>query len=258
VPTPSPNRLTWVGHATILLELGATRMLTDPVLRARVAHLRRQSAPARIDLGGVHAVLVSHLHRDHADGPSLRRIGPTTPILVPRGAGRTLRRIGVRNVREVRLGESVELAPGVRATAVPAVHDGRRTPLARPADAIGWIVDAGLRVYFAGDSDVFEGMRSFAGDVDVALLPIWGWGPTIGPGHMGPREAAQATALIGPRTVIPIHWGTFLPVGLGGRHRELMTSPAREFAALCADLAPETDVVVMQPGESTDLPHDPR
>ena len=247
------TEITWVGHATTLLRNGDTRVLTDPVLRGRVAHIKRHSARPRIDAGTVDAVLLSHLHRDHADGPSLRRRGAATPVFVPQGAGRAVRRLGMRDVREVDVDETVEIAPGVQATAVPAVHDGRRMVYTRPAEAIGWMIDGGSRVYFAGDSDVFDGMGSLAGQVDVALLPVWGWGPTIGPGHMGPREAAEAAALIRPRTAIPIHWGTFLPIGLGRRHRGLLTSPAREFAELCGELAPDTDVLVLQPGQTADL-----
>ena len=72
----------------------------------------------------------------------------------------------------------------------------------------------GRRVYFAGDTDIFDGMADLA-PVDVALLPIWGWGPTMGPGHMDPARAAQAAALLQARLAIPIHWGTYYPIHLG-------------------------------------------
>ena len=75
---------------------------------------------------------------------------------------------------------------------------------------------AGRSVYFAGDTDVFAGMAELA-PVDVALLPIWGWGPTMGPGHMDPDRAAEAAALLEARLAIPIHWGTYYPVHLGLR-----------------------------------------
>jgi L-ascorbate metabolism protein UlaG (beta-lactamase superfamily) len=105
-------------------------------------------------------------------------------------------------------------------------------------------------VYFAGDTDLFEGMGELRGIVDVALLPVWGWGPSVGEGHLDPQRAAQATAMIAPRLAIPIHWGTFaLPWardGASDRH-------AREFAELTAELAPTVDVRVLAPGESAEL-----
>ena len=67
-------------------------------------------------------------------------------------------------------------------------------------------------VYFPGDTDLFPEMGSLA-PVDAALLPIWGWGPTLGPGHLDPDGAVRATQLIEPRLVIPIHWGTYAPAG---------------------------------------------
>ena len=76
------------------------------------------------------------------------------------------------------------------------------------------IEGGGRSVYFAGDTDVFEEMADLA-PVDVALLPIWGWGPSMGPGHMDPARAAEAARLLDARVAIPIHWGTYFPIHLG-------------------------------------------
>ena len=247
------DRLTWIGHSTVLLELGGSRLLTDPLLRMRIAHLRRHHPAPDLGSAPIDAVLLSHLHHDHADGPSLRRLPAGTPVLVPAGAARTVRALGVRAVREVGIGDSAEVAPGVTVTAVPAVHDGRRLSWGAPVDAVGWVVEAPRRVYFAGDTDVFDTMGDVAGGADVALLPVWGWGPSIGAGHMGPPEAAQAAALLRPRIAVPIHWGTFLPYGLAKRHPRLLTAPGQAFADLCATAAPQTDVVVLAPGGTLDL-----
>ena len=73
-------------------------------------------------------------------------------------------------------------------------------------------------------------MESLRGEVDVALVPIWGWGTGLGPGHMDPEEAAQAVALVRPRIAVPIHWGTFLPIGMGRRHGHLLHDPPAAFA----------------------------
>src|SRR5215218_5826057 len=89
------ERVTWIGHATALLELGGARLLTDPVLRDRVVHLRRHAAsPAAGVADGIDAVLLSHLHLDHADVASLRRLPRDVAVLVPRGAGPLVRRLG--------------------------------------------------------------------------------------------------------------------------------------------------------------------
>jgi L-ascorbate metabolism protein UlaG (beta-lactamase superfamily) len=240
------ERLTWLGHATVVIELAGAVLLTDPVLRSRVAHLRRHApaprAPPRVD-----AVLVSHLHRDHLDLPSLRRVDPSAPVVVPAGGARALRRTR-RDVHELAAGQALDLA-GVRVHAVRAVHDGHRSPLGRAADAVGYVVEAHRRVYFAGDTERFDGMADLAG-VDAALLPIWGWGTKLGAGHMDPEQAARATALLRPHVVIPIHWGTFLPLGHHRRHGHLLHEPARAFAGRVAELAPEVRVETLAPGES--------
>ena len=243
------DRVRWLGHATVLIELGPLRVLTDPVLRGRILHLRRHAHPARAP-GPFDAVLLSHLHHDHADGPSLRRVSPPAPVLAPAGAGRTVRRLGAGEVVELRAGDAVPLRDGT-VKAVPAEHDGRRTPLHAPVDALGFVVERGVRVYFAGDTDLFDGMRDLR-PIDVALLPIWGWGPSIGPGHLDPRSAAQAVALLEPRLVIPIHWGTYLPFVFRRGHR-LLRDPGHAFVAHVADLAPSVHVALIRPGDWVEL-----
>ena len=108
-------------------------------------------------------------------------------------------------------------------------------------------------VYFPGDTDLFPAMDELAGTLDVALLPVWGWGPTIGEGHMDPERAAQAAALLRPRLAIPIHWGTFYPAGLRGSCRAVRDARP-EFAAIVRRSAPDVPVRVLAPGESIDLP----
>ena len=248
-----PGRLTFVGHATALIELGGARILTDPVLRTRVAHLRRQVAPPAPGVASnLDAVLISHLHQDHADAPSLRRIDPATPMLVPRGARDYFTRRGFRDVRELAVGESEEVA-GLRVTATPASHDSGRGRFRGRADVVGYTVEGPSSVYFAGDTDYFDQMAELTGRIDVALLPVWGWGPTLGAGHLNPESAARAAALIAPRIAIPIHWGTFFPAGISRLTRWQLRSPPRQFAAWTEALAPDVDVRILAPGEATPL-----
>jgi L-ascorbate metabolism protein UlaG (beta-lactamase superfamily) len=91
-------------------------------------------------------------------------------------------------------------------------------------------------------------MEDEVGPVDLALLPVWGWGPAVGPGHLDPERAARATAALRPEIAVPIHWGTFFPVGLkrfAGHH---LVVPPHEYQRLASAYAPDTEVRVLEPG----------
>ncbi|HKP89237.1 MAG TPA: MBL fold metallo-hydrolase [Thermoleophilaceae bacterium] len=243
-------RLTWLGHATTLIELDGARVLTDPVLRDRIGPLTRTAPPvASAAAERVDAVLLSHLHHDHADLPSLMRLGAATPVIAPRGSGSWLRRQGLEDVRELGAGQSVSIG-SLEVTATEAVHDGRRHPLGTSADAVGFVVSGSCAVYFAGDTDLFPAMSDLAGSLDAALLPVAGWGRTLGPGHLDAERAAIAAILTAPRLAIPIHWGTVAPRARMLRARDPLSAP-REFAALVARYAPTVEVRVLAPGEGT-------
>lgn len=255
----SGDRIVFVGHATVLIELDGVRLLTDPVLRDRVAHLRRQAPSAEAMAGPIDSALISHLHRDHLDLPSLRMLGRDTPLLVPAGAGEWLRRRRFANVTELRVGE-VARAGTLAVTATQASHDDRRRPGGPRAEALGFLVRARRSVYFAGDTELFDGISDLGAgsgvggaQLDVALLPVAGWGPTLGPGHMDPLQAAQAAALLNPHVAIPIHWGTLVPIGSPARHRARLQDPPRQFAEHVARLAPGVEVRILSPGEETAL-----
>jgi L-ascorbate metabolism protein UlaG (beta-lactamase superfamily) len=173
-------------------------------------------------------------------------------VLVPRGGGTLVAPLGFGRVDEVEAGDSVEIGDAV-ITAVPAMHDGRRHPLAKEAATIGYEIAGARRAYFAGDTDLFDAMRDLAGDLDVALLPIWGWGPKIGPGHMDPRAAAQAAAILRPRVAVPIHWGTLFPVGLARSKGHMLVRPPVEFVRHLAELAPDVEARVLAPGDALTL-----
>jgi L-ascorbate metabolism protein UlaG (beta-lactamase superfamily) len=242
-------RVTWLGHATALLDVGGALLLTDPLLRGRFAHLVRRAPAPRLP-PRVDAVLVSHLHHDHLDLPSLRAVGADVPIVVPRGAGAWLRSRGFARVIEALAGDELDVA-GVAVGVTHAEHDGGRTGGRLRADAVGYLVGG---IWFAGDTDLFAGMAELAGRVGLALVPVWGWGPSLGPGHLGPREAARAVALVRPRVAVPIHWGTYWPVGLGRFRSHLLSDPPRAFERLVAQTAPGVEVRVVLPGGAVDVP----
>jgi L-ascorbate metabolism protein UlaG (beta-lactamase superfamily) len=240
----------------VLLDLDGVRLLTDPMLRDRVWHLQRQAPGANATkCADVDAVLVSHLHFDHLDLPSLKRLGRGVPLVVPRGGGSLLVRRGFRRVVEVEAGEEVRIgALIIRAT--HAEHNGPRLPLGAKAPALGYVIGGSCRIYFAGDTDLFEGLVEIGRDLDVALLPIWGWGPSAGPGHLDPRRAAEALRLLRPPLAVPIHWGTYAPLGLGRVQTTLLSDPVKAFRREATRFAPEVEVRVLGLGETLWLDSD--
>jgi L-ascorbate metabolism protein UlaG (beta-lactamase superfamily) len=248
----SADRIVFLGHATVLIECDGVRLLTDPLLRRRVVHLRRQTPLIdRSVFAGPDAVLISHMHHDHLDLASLRLLGRDTPLLVPGGAGAWLRRRGFATVNELTVGDVLRVG-ALEVRAVEARHDGHR-PGGPRAETLGYLVRGRRAVYFAGDTELFEAMSDLPRPLDVALLPVAGWGTTLGPGHMDPLQAAHAASLVRPRIAIPVHWGTLLPMGFVRRHRARLVDPARQFAEHTALLAPSVEVRVLTPGQETAL-----
>jgi L-ascorbate metabolism protein UlaG (beta-lactamase superfamily) len=244
--------LRWIGHATVQIELDGVRLLTDPLLRNRVAHLRRAGRVGTVAAGDVDVVLVSHGHHDHLDLPSLRLLAGV-PVVAPRGLGALLRRNGLA-VTEVEAGDVLRFGD-VTVRAVEARHEGSRPPFPSAVRALGFVVEGSARVYFAGDTDLFDGMEGLVPELDLALLPIWGWGPSLGRGlHLHPETAAEAVRRLRPRVVVPIHWGTYFPLHLGLRRAPpFVTAPAALFVRAVAVAAPEVEVRVLAPGDETPL-----
>ncbi|RBY87415.1 MBL fold metallo-hydrolase [Blastococcus sp. TF02A-26] len=258
--------LHFLGHSTVRVELAGRTVLTDPVLTSRVGPLRRVvPLPDAASWAGVDLVLLSHQHGDHLHLPSLRLLGPSVRIVAPRGAGAWLRARGFRHVDELAPGESLTDG-GLRVTAVPAAHSshrwGPRLTHGPEAPAVGHLLEGGDRtVYVSGDTDLFDGMYRL-GDtgIDVALLPVWGWGPSLGPGHLDPTRAAEAVARVRPRVVVPVHWGTLALPGstvvppLRARMRRLLTEPPRTFADAVTARGLDTHVALTEPGAAVLLP----
>jgi L-ascorbate metabolism protein UlaG (beta-lactamase superfamily) len=247
------DRITYVGHATALFELGGVRLITDPLLRNRFMHVPRHvPAPGPAVARDIDAVLISHLHHDHLDPPSLQMIGRDIDLIGPDGAAKLLGRRGFENVTELVPGGSAGVGD-VDVVATTAVHDARRYKFGRHVPALGYMLESrGRRIYFAGDTDLFDEMIEL-GAVDVALLPVAGWGPRVGRGHLDPERAARAAAIIKPRVVIPIHWGSFLSARLVRRRPEILTEPPRKLGRLLAELAPDVELALLEPGQALEV-----
>lgn len=250
-------RITWWGHSTCTVTLGGVRVLTDPVLTARMAHLHRPVAPVPPEhAAAADVVVVSHLHPDHLHLPSLRRLGPDIRLVVPRGAHDLLRRrlpAVTERLDEIEPGQTVH-AGAVSITATPAEHDGRRTPMSpHRGPALGFVLRAGAHsVWFAGDTGLFDTMADI-GPVDVAIVPVGGWGPTLGRQHLNPTQAAETVRRVSAGHGIPIHYGTFWPYGLRtlapAQFRHKCLEPGRDFAAA---LAPPARAHVLAAGASVE------
>jgi len=194
-------------------------------------------------------VVISHGHPDHFDGASIQSLPGNAPVVVPRGLGARCRRAAPsREVVELAAGETAVVA-GVRIEAVPARH--WISPGAPRAQPVGYVLGSESRLYFAGDTGWFPGLPDAVGRVNVALLPIWTWGPHLGPGHLGPRAAAEVAGAIGAEAVVPIHWGTLYPRHLHRLWARPLREPGDRFAADARELAPNVDVRIMRPGEAT-------
>jgi L-ascorbate metabolism protein UlaG (beta-lactamase superfamily) len=262
----SGTSVTWWGHSTVWLEDSGVTLLTDPLLTDRLIHLRRMTGPTPRLPGAPDAVLLSHLHADHFHLPSLRAVPGEPLLIVPRGAAAFV----ADGLGRAYADRCVELAPGEETTvrgvtvrAVKAAHPGGRGPWSRQqAVALGFVVEGSFRTWYAGDTGLFDEMSGLA-PLDLALIPVGGWGPTLGAhGHLDAESAAAALRLVKTAWAVPVHYGTFWPIGMGRVRSHMFHDPGAEFARRAARTAPDTQVRVLAHGETLTIgpgaPHTPR
>ena len=251
----SGSRVSFLGHSTVLVEDSGVRLLTDPILHDRVGHLRRHGAAVNEGLWqGLDGLLISHLHHDHFDRRSLELLDRGTRVVVPAGGGQLLRDLGFSLIDEVVAGDRIDFGD-LSVLAVKAEHQAGRGPRSgHHAQPVGYVVEGERRIYFAGDTDIFPQMEEIAAPaLDVALLPVWGWGPTLGPGHLDPRSAADALVLLNPRIAVPIHWGTLYPFGLQRWRPRPLSDPPHLFERYASERLPQCEVRILEPGGAIEL-----
>lgn len=251
-------RVTWVGHSTVVLELDGGVVVTDPVLGRWVGPLRRRGPAPESDVcAGAQAVLLSHLHHDHANLRSLRSLGDVPVVTAPENAA-FLRRRGIAGAHGLADGWHPLPGTALRVRSVRADHRHRPMPH-RPNTANGHVLAGpSARVWVVGDTSYYPEMAAVPelaeGPIDLALVPVSGWGPRLSPGHLGPDAAARACALVRPRVAIPVHWGSLHMPGMSRSPPGWMDRPGPAFVKALARHAPECEAVVLRPGESAELP----
>lgn len=217
--------VTWIGHATLLVQMDHATFLTDPIWSERASPVPF-AGPARAqppgvaldDLPDIDFVIVSHNHYDHLDVATLAKLAERnrqTLFIVPLENAATLRDAGVGNVVELDWGGSVEIA-GLRVVCLPAQHWSGRSLWDRSTTLWGSFAVIGPehRFYFAGDTGYFDGFAEIGvelGPFDLAAMPIGAYTPAemMHHWHMNPEEALQASRDVRAQKIVPIHYGTF-------------------------------------------------
>ena len=242
-------RITWLGHASFLLQLDGVSLLVDPVLGDKVVTIGRNVPPGLTveQLPHVDAALVSHAHYDHLDLPTLQRVGAV--VYAGLGHRKLLEKAGLA-CAELGWWQSARVGP-VEVAFVPAQHWSRRTLGDANRTLWGGFVVRGssATVYHAGDTGYFGGFAEIGRrfPLDAALLPIGAYDPAwfMSPQHMNPEEALRAFGDLGAATFEAMHWGTFK------LSDEPLDEPPRRLEAERARLGlPSDRVRVLAVGES--------
>lgn len=219
-PPPRSPQISWLGHATTLIQAGGSAVITDPHLSDHALIYRRKTAPALsaeqlATLPDLKLAVISHNHYDHLDAETVEALPADLNWLVPAGLESWFAERGRERVHALDWWQQVRV-DGWLATCVPLQHWSSRIGMGRDTSLwCGWLLERGaLRVLFVGDSGYFHGFAEVGrrfGPIDVAVLPIGAYAPRdfLGYQHMDPAQAWQATLDLQARYLIPVHWGAF-------------------------------------------------
>lgn len=216
-PDEDKVRITWIGHASFFLQFDGHSVIVDPNWAKWHGPVKRQRQPG-LDLHGVpevDLVLVTHAHFDHLHKPSLKILQAREGIVVPKGSGSLVRRLGFPATYEMKIWDVMNFGQ-LEIIHTPSHHWGARFIHDTHRDYGGYIVRAGGKsVFHCGDSAYFDGFKEIGEryEIDVALMPIGAYeSPSGRDVHMNPEEAVRAFADLGAKALIPMHYGTF-PLG---------------------------------------------
>jgi N-acyl-phosphatidylethanolamine-hydrolysing phospholipase D len=252
--------VTWIGHATLLVQLDGVNVLTDPQFSERASPVgfagpRRLNPPGVSfeDLPPIHAVVISHDHYDHLDRPTVQRLAATHKprFLVPLGLKAWFASVGIPDAEELDWWDSARVG-GVTFTATPVQHWSSRTPFDMNRRLwAGWAMVAGARrLFFAGDTGYYDGFRHIGerlGPFDLALVSIAAYEPPaiMAHTHTTPEESLRIFADVRARTFVAMHWGTF-----DLAEEPIDEPPRRLVAAARAQGLPDARVWVLAHGET--------
>ena len=252
--------ITYIGHATTLIEVGRSRILTDPNFSSKVLLVKR-SQPIQFDpgtLGNISAIVISHAHFDHLDLNSFKYIKSSVPVFTPSGLADLIGKFVRNPIIELSHWVRHKLPDGTEISAVPAKHAGFRWSGLSYRSSNGYLIaDSLSAVYFAGDTGYgphFKEIAKFAGmakPIDIALLPIGGYSPAwfMRSRHLDPVEALQAFLETGAKHMIPIHFGMF-KLSL-----ERLSEPAEWLSRLAVERELIEQVHILNSGEIFRIDH---
>lgn len=246
-PTDGRVRVTWIGHASFFIQFAGHSVVVDPNWANWHGVVKRQRRPGLrlVELPVVDLVLVTHAHFDHLHKPSLKALQSHQGIVVPRGSGSLVRRLGFHSVHEVTIWDEL-CFDALRVVHTPSHHWGARFLHDTHRDYGGYLVEAaGKTIFHCGDSAYFDGFQEIGRrfDIDIALMPIGAYDTPSGRDvHMNPEEAVRAFHELGAKVLIPMHYGTF-PLG-----NEPLGEPVERLLAEADRLGISEQVLIAEEG----------
>ncbi|UCD85207.1 MAG: MBL fold metallo-hydrolase [Deltaproteobacteria bacterium] len=238
---------TFIGHSSVLIELGGLNLITDPNFRRFLFTIwRRSKVGLRVkDLPPLNIILISHGHYDHMSLSALKKFPREAVVIIPPGLEKYPRRLGFPDVRVIRWWENTEIK-GTKVFAVPARHFSGRSPWHRGSLYQGYIVQGTKTVYFAGDTGFFQEMERLGErfSIDLAFLPIGAYKPwSVFGHHMTPEDAIEAMERLRAKRMVPIHWGAFKLAF------ESMKEPPERLLRAARKKGVDSRISILKPGE---------